>query len=245
MEISNDELMSEFSALVATLQANLPSSAPMFLSNVNDPCRALHLREACLHRVTELAESSLDAFKKNNNVAGYLLARAIMETVALFIYFLDKTEDAVASGDVKQIQEVLTHMLIGTKSKMIGAGIKKAFEDAGEEIPNSKLLDPIHVMDLIKHVSQKIPPYAQIYDFLSEVAHPNALGLVRTYVKIDWAQKIAYFGKEHGELGSHLESDLETIVLVLRIFIIRYNESAVMLEKLQHICEETSRISPT
>ncbi|NNM43059.1 MAG: hypothetical protein HKM07_01785 [Chlamydiae bacterium] len=222
-EKTTGELLQELSEIVEILKVSLPKEAPLFFSKAIDPCRALHLREACFHRVTELAESAYEAFLKKNTVVGYILLRSIMETVALFWYFYDKITDAIKTQDVHRIREMLSKALAGAKAA-------KA-KEAGWS------LDPVHILKLIRHVAKATPPFEDHYDFLSEVAHPNAAGLISAYVKNDWDKKIAYFGKEHGKLGSVLAFDLGALIVILNSFMDLYDRSAQQLEKFQEICE--------
>lgn len=222
-EKSKQELLEELNVIVDTLKVSLPTEAPIFISKAIDPCRALQLREACFHRVTELAESAYDAFKKDNYVAAYILMRGVIETVALFWYFCDQIADALTTQDLDHLKEMLSKVLAGAKAT-------KA-KEAGWS------LDPVHILTFIRHVAKKVPPFADHYDFLSEVAHPNAAGLIKAYVRNDWDKGVVYFGKEHGKLGSHLEFDLEALIVILNSFMDLYDRSAPQLEKFLEFCE--------
>ena len=116
-EKKSKELLGDLREIVNILKSNLPKEAPIFIFKSIDPARALHLREACFHRITELAESACDAFKKENKVSGYLLARAIMETFAFFWYFVDEVRGALKDEDIEGLRMVLTRMMVGAKFK--------------------------------------------------------------------------------------------------------------------------------
>jgi len=45
-----------------TLKNSLPIEAPLLISKATDPCRAFVLREACLHKISELIESAYENF---------------------------------------------------------------------------------------------------------------------------------------------------------------------------------------
>lgn len=222
-EKSKNELLTEIRVIVETLKASLPTKALLGCSKAIDPSRALHLREACFHRITELAESAYDAFVKENYVSGYLLSRAVMETMALFWYFCDQVAESIKTQDLDHIRDVLSKALTGAKAA-------KA-KEAGCS------LDSVHILNLIRHVAKQVPPFADHYDFLSEVAHPNAAGLIKAFVQIDWDQRMVYFGKEQGKLESLLEFDLEALAINLKVFIDLYDKSAELLEKFQELCE--------
>lgn len=194
------ELLDDLQKVVDTLKANLPKQAPLLFSKSTDPLRALHLREACYHRITELAESACGAFKKGNNVSGYILARAVMETFAFFYYFVSKVSEAIACEDAEELREALSKIVMSLKAQIVKDGMEEglgvAFQDS--------------------------------YDFLCEVTHPNVGNLIKAYVKNDWSEKLAYFGKEEGSLGSHLASDIEALVVLLEEFL-KLNAAAALL----------------
>lgn len=222
-ERSVDDLLEDLRVIVETLKVSLPTEAPLFLSKAIDPSRALLLREACFHRITELAESAYDAFVKKNYVPSYLLSRAVMETMALFWYFYHKLADAIKTQNLDDIRRMLSKALAGAKAEQA--------KEAGWS------LDPVHVLKLIQHVAKDIPPFADHYDFLSEVAHPNAAGLIKAFVHIDWDRRVIHFGKEHGKLKSFLEFDLAALETNLNVFIDLYDRSAALLERFQEFCE--------
>ncbi len=238
---TTNELLEDLNHVVRALKSNLSKHAPIFVGaspnshSSLDPVRALHLREACLHRITELAESAYNGFKHGNLVTGYLLARAIYETVALFWYFLDQIQESLELGDIEELRDVLTRMLLGSKIETVKKNVADILDHSNEASGQS--LDPIHVSKLINHVAEKIPPFKEHYDFLCEITHPNAMGLIKAYVKNDFQTGIAYFGKEQGQFASHLGMDLEALIVILESFIESYNESANMLASFQKNCE--------
>jgi hypothetical protein len=222
------ELLDDLQSVVDLLKASLPKQAPLVFSTSIDPLRALHLREACMHRITELVESACKAFNQGNNVSGYILARAIFETFALFWYFIDAVKKGLQYRDIEELRKILTRMLIGSKAEPSKENVRRAFREEGEGIAEGRL-EPIHVATLIDHVKKQIPPFEDHYNFLCEIAHPNAMGLIRAYVKNDWDKQVTHFGKEHGSFGGHLESDLGALVISLESFIELYKESAGVL----------------
>lgn len=230
------ELLDDLQSIVdCYLKPSLPKEAPIFISSTIDPVRALHLREACFHRITELAEAACSEFKKGSLIAGYLLTRAIMETLALFWYFLDEVRGALKEGDIEHLREILTRMMVGAKVEEAKDEIAKAVGKTKEEM--GKTLDPIHVLNLIRHVSKEYPAFGDVYDYLCEVAHPNIAGLIKAYVKNDWDKGTTYFGKEHGGFGSHLESDLQALIVSLEYFMDLYDESAQLFERFMRLCK--------
>ncbi|MBM3192008.1 MAG: hypothetical protein FJZ63_05090 [Chlamydiae bacterium] len=240
--MSEQELLKDLKHIADALQANLPKQAAIFipqdsLAATLDPLRILQLREACIHRVSELAESTYEAFNKGNRVAGYVLARAIYETVALFWCFVDRLEKSLETGDLEELRETLTRMVLGSKIDKVKESITDILKEAQEPLP--KNLNPIYISDCIKEVAKQLPPFKEHYDFLCEVTHPNAMGLIKAYVRNDFQAGISCFGKEQGSLSSHLEKDLEALILVLESFIERYNHSGFLLIRFQKNCVST------
>ncbi len=234
-EKSIPELLDGLQSIVDTLKSSLPKEAPIIISKSVDPSRALHLREACVHRIAELAESACDAFKKGSHVSGYLLVRASMETIALFWYFVDEVRDALKNGDIEDLRKVLTRMLMGVKLEAARDAIAKVTQKTRAEL--GKSLDPIHVMDLLRHVEKEVPSFMEHYDFLCEVSHPNAAGLIKAYVRNDWEKKVVYFGKEEGCFESHLPSDLKGFIACLECYMDLYDKSAGILTRFISLSE--------
>ncbi len=229
------ELLGDLQKVVYALQARSPKEAPLFFSKSIDPLRGLHLREACFHRIAELAESTYEAFKKENLATGYLLAQAIVETMALFWHFLDEVRDALKNEDSEHLREILTRILVGTKAEKTKDDAEAGWEEVEEVM--EKPLGLVHPIDLIKHISKAYPPFLDIYDYLCEVSHPGVDGLIKAYTRNDWEARMVFFGKGQGKFGSHLQSDLEALMLMLAHFMDLYDESERLLEKFMRLCE--------
>lgn len=150
-----------------------------------------------------------------------------METFALFWYFMDKVSAALKVGDVEDLRVILTRMMVGARVEKAKDVIVEGLEKTKEEM--GKSLDPVHVMDLIRYVSKKIPPFMDHYEFLCEVSHPNAAGLLKAYVRNDWDKGIVYFGKENSGFSGHLGSDLQALIVSLEGFMDLYDDSASIL----------------
>jgi hypothetical protein len=61
----DQQYLETLKGIVTILETSLPREIPLDISKTIDPCRAHILREACLHRIAELASSACDAFCKN------------------------------------------------------------------------------------------------------------------------------------------------------------------------------------
>lgn len=195
----------------------------------------MHLREACIHRIAELTESTYEAFKKENLVTGYLLAQAVIETIALFWHFLDEVRDALKNEDSEHLRESLTRILIGTKAETTKNDAGAGWEEVEEVM--EKPLGLVHPIDLIKHISKAYPPFLDIYDCLCEVFRPGIDGLIKAYTRNDRETRMVFFGKGQGKFGSHLQSDLEALILSLAYFMDLYDEPEGLLKKFMGLYE--------
>jgi len=215
-------MIEKFKNLVDTLKNSLPTEAPLLISKAIDPSRALILREACLHRICELAESAYEDFAKDRLVAAFIMARAIMETESLFWAFLDEIEQSLKNKNIDEIRAFLSKALAGVKATQA--------KEMGRE------LDPLHVLKLVRDkMGKKITHYYNQYEALSEFSHPNAAGLNETYARIDWDQQKVFFGINKERVHANLA--LPPLVGSIEAFLYKYDESAKLLEEFVNLCE--------
>ena len=223
------DLLDELQGIVNSLKVKLPKETPFFISSSIDPLRILFLREACFHRIAELSDSACDAFKKESLITGYVLAQAVMEVLALFLYLIDVVQGALKDGDVESLKKILVEAFVeGFSRKKMGT----LEEIEGEEV-STKLLNPISVSVLMKHMAENLPSFKDLYDCFNEVAQPNAMNFIKAYVRIDRSKRVSYFGKEQGLLGGHLESDIQLLISCLEDFMEMYNQFARLVVSFQ------------
>jgi hypothetical protein len=84
--------------------------------------------------------------------------------------------DARAQHSRQELNDLLLRALVGTKR--------------WEEFPEA-----LQIMTCIDRMDKKVPGGRANYDILSEIAHPNWLGVFGMYSKRDEAQFITYFGR--------------------------------------------------
>jgi hypothetical protein len=206
---------------VAVLENSLPKEIPLAISKAIDPCRAHVFREACLHRMAELAGSAYDAFHKNTLITAFTLCRSVMETEALFWEFITMLETALEKKSISKIRKFLTKAMLGVK---IPTG------------DGTSSMTPHHVLTLVRDgMGKHIKGYFNQYEFLSEFAHPNAAGVIKAYVKLDWEKHVAYLGLNQEKISPDLA--LPKLVGSLQAFIQIYNNSAKLLSQFIPLCE--------
>lgn len=234
IESNNEDLIKELKNIVDTLNNSLPKEAPFDFSFSIDPIRALVLREACLYRVAEIAESAYEDFVKDRLVAAFILSRAFMETETLFWTLIDQLETAIKARKIDDIRKFLTDCLIGVKSEQL-----KQFKNPKD--PNL-ITTPTNILTLIEKMGKKIRYYPLHYASLSEFSHPNAAGTVDAYVLLDHAARMARFGKNRSKLIHELA--LPQLVGSLQGFLSGYDYSAKLLKAFVPLCEELLAGSP-
>jgi hypothetical protein len=207
--------------IVAILKNSLPREIPLAISKAIDPCRAHVLREACLHRIAELADSAYDAFRKNKLITAFTLCRSVMETEALFWEFITMLENALEKKSISKVRKFLTKAMMGAKVQT-GNGISS--------------MTPHHVLTLVRDgMGKQIKGYFNQYEFLSEFAHPNAAGVIKAYVQLDWEKHVAYLGLNQEKIFPDLA--LPKLVGSLQAFIQCYDNSAKLLSQFISLCE--------
>lgn len=224
---SNTDLLVQLKTLVDILNNSLPTEIPFSLSYAIDPVRAAVFREACLYRVAELAESAYEDFLKDRLVAALILARAYMETEALFFTFAEKLENALETRDINDIQAFLTDSMLGVKDEQL-----KQLKNPQDPsfIPNPK-----NILTYIRKISKQIPHYNLHYASLSEFSHPNAAGTVDAYVLLDYENRVARLERNRRKLCPELA--LPQLVGSLECFLDLYDNSAKLLQQFVPLCE--------
>ena len=120
------------------------------------------LQQSLQYRVCALACGTTEAWNANNITASVILARSLMETVALTEFLrneLLRLREPMNVAAVDAIDEVCRQQLFSTKDD-------KAIVGGFGHMARS-------VLTYIDKFDKKIPSIREAYDFLSEWAHPN------------------------------------------------------------------------
>lgn len=222
-----NNLLEDLKTLVDTLNNSLPVEISFNFSCAIDPWRAVVFREACLYRVAELAESAYEAFTQDRLTVAFILARAFMETEALFWMFYEKLETALKTHTIEDVRLFLTNAMIGVKDDQL-----KQFKNPNDP---AFITPPTNILTFIQKMNKSIKNYGLHYASLSEFSHPNAAGTVDSYVYLDHDNQVARFGKNRRKLNSALA--LPQLVGSLDCFLEIYNRSSELLEQFTLMCE--------
>lgn len=159
------------------LRVNLPHSVDVAALGVRSkaPFQLLCTREALIWRTEELARTACDALERDDFAAAAILTRAVTENAAL-TWKLMTVLDERGKYTPQKMSDLLMRMLAGSGQ--------------WPEAPK-----PVHVMDCLREIDKKIPGILSSYDGLSEIAHPNWLGVSGLYSKNDEPNYVTYFGR--------------------------------------------------
>lgn len=185
---------------------------------VKVPYKALEIREALLYRATDLLEGACNLIEQDNLVSGAILARAFHETLAVLFYVNRKCKKAINDKDIDHLDNEIMKVLMGSKN-------------------NPDMPDPVHILKAIDHTDKEITKFRDVYDSLSEIAHPNWAGTLGVYSQHDkdnvWS-----------DLGRNIKLDKSTrnqSVIALdvgsELLSYIYDEFADFLPELITVCE--------
>ena len=200
------DTVAEVRAWVVRLRASLPQSVDVAALGVKSkaPFQLLCTREALIWRTEELARTACDALERDDFAAAAILTRAITENAALTWKLMDVL-DARGKYNPQQLNDLLMRLLGGSGK--------------WPEAPK-----PVHVLDCLRNMDQKIPGVLSSYDSLSEIVHPNWWGVVGLYSKPDKTNFITYFGRGLRDADSSRSMITSAILGSLGAFEYAYNQ---------------------
>ncbi|MCE7534591.1 hypothetical protein [Aliivibrio fischeri] len=133
-------------------------------------------REAVLHRFIDLCEGALLLSKSGNYVAAVVSARAAQESFAIIAYLSFKLEAFEKDHDLAELLNTMHRLSIGWKGD--------------DEFP-----EMINVLTCIDKVSKMLDPeFRNLYNTLSESAHPNYQGVLGAYSTPNYETKEVVMG---------------------------------------------------
>jgi hypothetical protein len=139
--------------------------------------KAYLIRAGLLHRTADLAGAAIDLYRQRKDLPAFVLTRAVLETFALFYYFIKKLEEAVNSGKVQDVDETLMQLLFGARNA----------DDA----------KAINVLTAVDRLDKDVNDIREYYDVLCEIAHPNWMGTFGHYGKAVESPYTLHFESTH------------------------------------------------
>ncbi len=176
---------------------------------------------ALLHRIAELASSSVELYERPKKaISAVLLVRAVMETTAMLYSLHRKLAETIENKNTNELKEYLDTNIFGWRTEA---------EDDLPKMPN--ILGPIDQID--KYLLEG--KYRKAYEGLSEYCHPNCAGVHMAYVKLDKVNRRAHIGAEFTEIDS--ESQLGVLLSTLEICCEEYSKISGLMKEFISVCE--------
>ncbi|HMJ42414.1 MAG TPA: hypothetical protein VK522_09055 [Pseudolabrys sp.] len=122
-----------------------------------------------IRRSLMLIEGGYEAYQSGRGLVVYICARAIYETVACVLDFCDKLTDHLVAGDFIKT----CHFLYARTHAARMEGLTGDVDGFGNTA--------INILTQIDRLSKHLPNLREDYEFLSERAHPNALGALHFF----------------------------------------------------------------
>lgn len=109
--------LQEAKDLVNKIKLNLPDSYEIASISVKSkiPFNALTLREAIIHRVSELSEVAYQLYYSNKVISAFIITRSLMETVAILYSIHNEIEKVNNSKKIANINSFFIRLLYGCR----------------------------------------------------------------------------------------------------------------------------------
>jgi hypothetical protein len=143
--------------------------------------------QGLIYRTVALCEGGKTCWNASNLLGAVILARSVLENAALAFRFYDGIRLGVRAADFSVIDGEVTKLTLATRHHSLIDNLPEA--------PN--ILASIDKLD--KHYSEERADKSvrRVYDFLCEFAHPNYVGTVGLFGKLDRTAYIKYFSEEN------------------------------------------------
>jgi hypothetical protein len=128
--------------------------------------------QAHLRRCLTFVEAGAAEINADRPLAAELCSRALYENVATICDFADRIKPLCEAIDYKGLQEHVSNAAFITR-------IPAFLAVHGNEVYAPQILD------LIDAMKKRYPEYRNAYDHLSDIVHPNGLGAVVYFTKVE------------------------------------------------------------
>lgn len=183
-------------------------------------------RQAVLCRVKELGGAVLDLHRQGRHVTAAILARSLLETVALYYHIFIVLKEAIDTGNTRQAVDKLWQA---------GMGLHGGRKEGDKEGGTLKQYDAIEVKEFAKEFCALAGPARWSYDQLSEIVHPNCMGCVFAYAQPD-RQNLSYrFGKDFRHIEINYDYVLEFALGFLEL---HYAEMDKLINEFMKLMQE-------
>jgi len=153
-----------------------------------NPINVLVLTQTAIRRAIELADAMIRDANAFSYTPVWVNSRSLFELGSLIFDTADKVRELVAAWDLARYTEFDIHL-----SKIM-LGFKSVTWHPGREHGEHLDLVPQNIITIIKRIEKNhIPDFFSAYELLSEVAHPNYMGMIEQYQKLYPKERVAQF----------------------------------------------------
>ena len=220
MEEARDPLV-EAKRLTAEFKACLPTGYDVGSVSIHAkiPSKALSLREALIHRASDLADAAILLYERERFVPACIIIRSLMETTGTLFWLHKKVRRAVEDQSLEGIDKWMMRGLLGS------------WEHEDE------FSSPLSGRSAVNHIDKAYDKFdfREMYDGLSEYVHTNWLGTSGAYSRIDKENMRVSFGASTSGQPWHFM--LGPLVIALLVFRERYNDMAKTFRRFVDLCE--------
>jgi len=145
------------------------------------PGMARALSQSYLYRCVEQAEAAASLCGQHSWLSAMTIARALLETIAAYRHQAHKLAGVVRTGDIQAIHDILHSASFATRL------------DGLRTIANDPAVQATNILTQVDALRDHRPSAREEYDFLSEFAHPNALGNFLFFGRHDRERDVVQF----------------------------------------------------
>ena len=166
------------------------------------PFKASSWEGALLHRASVLADNACEAYESDEFVPSCILARSLMETAGMIFWLDHRVAAVIESGELKDINTFLMRGSVGQREGLDGEGDK---------------FEALSALTGIDHTVEEYDGFREMYDGLSEFAHPNWSGTMGAYGYNDKENMSVKFGRDIRDTPWHfIPAPIAVSLLVVR-----------------------------
>ena len=187
------------------------------------PFRSLTLRETVAWRTQDLLGQSLLLYDSGHLLGARIILRSAFESVAMLIYL---------NQLLRQVsEETLGFHEFSKKTSTLLMGSRDG----------STPLKSLNIITILEKCNRKYPGIKELYDALSESAHPNYEGTCIGYSDVNRQEFITTFSNKWQTI--YADRHIQNIELCIKTFYIEYNEEwPDAFEKLENWIEENDAL---
>lgn len=197
-------------------------------TNERIPFKAHVAKAGLIYRAVDISGAALDFLKQKRPTVGFILARCVFETTAMLFLLYERLQRVVESGRLADIDAFLNKLVFGGRS------------ESTPKAPDGSTVKSVHISKAIERLSKEHKNFlAREYGFICEFAHPNFLGTVGSYGKLDKENNLWFFSFDasYKNMPEPATYGLRTLETSLLIFSHYYEEINNILPKFTKICE--------